>query len=125
MSSSAVINEVSTLLRALPRRRAEVSGESESLGGTVQSSGTRRTRKLCRFGYTRSPANGYLRNIPNVRTPDEAERFPPLSLDLCYLLTPSQKNEGANQATLAGRCKCSMTTVFWRCTPGTTSKSFI
>jgi hypothetical protein len=99
MSSSAVINEVSTLLRALLEDGLK---SPANLNPSVELSNPadetdEKTLSIWLYQVTPNP---YLRNIPNVRTSDEAERFPPLSVDLCYLLTPSQKNEGANQATL-------------------------
>lgn len=99
MSSSAVISEVSALLRALLEEGLKSptnQNPSVELSNPADETGE---KTLSIWLYQVSP-NAYLRNTPNVRTSAETERFPPLSLDLCYLLTPSQKNEAANQGTL-------------------------
>ena len=44
--------------------------------------------------------NPHLRNAPNTRINVDSERVTPLALDLLYLLTPLQRDEKANQATL-------------------------
>jgi hypothetical protein len=99
MSSSAVINEVSTLLRALLEDGLK-SPANQNPSVELSNPADETDEKTLSIWLYQVTPNPYLRNSPNVRTSDEAERFPPLSLDLCYLLTPSQKNEGANQATL-------------------------
>src|SRR5713226_1938879 len=99
MSSSAVISEVSALLKTVledglttiadPNPTVELSNPADELG--------EKTLSIWLYQVQPSP---FLRNAPNVRTGADSERFPPLSLDLLYLLTPLQKNESANQSTL-------------------------
>jgi hypothetical protein len=100
MSSSQVISEVSQLLKdvlveglkALPVLPATVSLSNPPKKDEAES-------VLSMWLYQVTP-NAYLRNAPNVRSGDESERFPPLALDLCYLLTPFQQDESANQLIL-------------------------
>ena len=99
MSSSAIISEVSDLLKRVLKEglkndanndpTVELSNPTDQKDGTI----------LSIWLYQVTP-NAYMRNAPNVRAGDQSERFTPLSLDLCYLLTPSQKDESANQQTL-------------------------
>jgi hypothetical protein len=99
MSSSEVIREVSNVLKTLleeglrtpinPAPTVELSNPADETS----------EKTLSIWLYQVSP-NAHLRNAPTVRNVDDTERFPPLSLDLYYLLTPSQKNESSNQATL-------------------------
>lgn len=99
MSSSAVINEVSTLLRALLEDGLK-SPANQTPSVELSNPADQADEKTLSIWLYQVTPNPHLRNAPNVRTSDETQRFPPLPLDLCYLLTPSQKDEGANQATL-------------------------
>src|SRR5262249_36998767 len=99
MSASGVIRQVSQLIRSVLEEgltTLETPNPIVRLSNPADEDGE---RTLSIWLYQVAP-NPYLRNAPNVRTADEFERFPPLSLDLCYLLTPLQKDETANQTTL-------------------------
>lgn len=58
-------------------------------------------RRLSLWLYQVSP-NGFLRNSPMQRVPgrDDLIQFPPLSIDLCYLLTPSTGSPEGDQMVL-------------------------
>lgn len=105
MSTSAVISEVSSLLKNILEeglKTAEIGHQPVDPNATVELSNPAdetAEKTLSIWLYQVTPS-AYLRNAPNVRRADEFERFPPLALDLCYLLTPLQKNESKNQATL-------------------------
>ncbi|MEK6279410.1 MAG: DUF4255 domain-containing protein [Acidobacteriota bacterium] len=99
MSTSAIISEVSLLLRSIleaglkpadPNPTVKVESPVDLPGETT----------LSIWLYQVSP-NAHLRNAPNSRVRDEEfEAITPLALDLFYLLSPLQKNEVANQRTL-------------------------
>jgi hypothetical protein len=96
MSDSLIISQVSGLLRNIlmaelqPPAVVEIASPVDQLPATT----------LSIWLYQVTP-NAYLRNAPNVRRFDEdLERITPLTLDLYYLLTPSQAVETANQITL-------------------------
>ncbi|WP_447602797.1 DUF4255 domain-containing protein [Nitrospira sp. Nam80] len=99
MSSSAVVSEVSNLLKSILEEGLTTTGNPNPTVELSNPSDETSEKTLSIWLYQVTP-NAYLRNAPNLRTGDDSERFPPLSLDLYYLLTPSQKNEPANQATL-------------------------
>lgn len=101
MSSSAIISEVSELLKALLEDGLKVlpSDKPTVKLANPADEGAREEPTLSIWLYQVTP-NPYMRNAPNVRVADQSERFTPLSVDLCYLLTPSQKDEIANQQTL-------------------------
>lgn len=99
MSASGVIRQVSQLIRGVLEEgltTLETPNPTVKLSNPADEAGER-TLSIWLYQVTPNP---YLRNAPSVRTTDEFERFPPLSLDLCYLLTPLQKDETANQTTL-------------------------
>ena len=99
MSSPSVISEVSDLLKTVlkeglttltdPNPTVELSNPADETAD--------KTLSIWLYQVTPDP---HLRNAPNVRTNTDSERVTPLALDLLYLLTPLQKNESANQATL-------------------------
>jgi hypothetical protein len=105
MSSSAIINEVSELLKAmlqagLPPQNggaAVVVAESPAdLPFPNPPAGP--TLSIWLYQVTPDP---YLRNAPNPRIRDqETEQITPLALDLYYLLTPMRSSEKENQITL-------------------------
>jgi hypothetical protein len=101
MSSSAIISEVSSLLKTLLEEGLKLlpSDKPTVKLANPADEGVREEPTLSIWLYQVTP-NPYMRNAPNVRVADQSERFTPLSLDLCYLLTPSQKDETANQQTL-------------------------
>jgi hypothetical protein len=99
MSSNAIISEVSSLLKTLLKEGLKTSPSDEPTVELSNPADETDEKKLSIWLYQVTP-NPYLRNAPNVRAADQSERFTPLTVNLCYLLTPSQKNEAANQQTL-------------------------
>jgi hypothetical protein len=70
-----------------------ISNPAQPIGGAV-----RRTLSLWLYQVT---PNEHLRNAPMERTSDDGvERFPPLSLNLYYLLTPSTGSDDGDQLVL-------------------------
>jgi len=99
MSSSAVISEVSVLLKNILEAGLTTPADPPTVEVASPVDLTNETT-LSIWLYQVSP-NAHLRNVPNLRIRDElAESITPLPLDLFYLLTPLQKNELKNQATL-------------------------
>ena len=111
MSSSAIISEVSDLLRRVLKEGLKEPANDDPT--VVVSNPTDHANDviLSIWLYQVTP-NAYMRNAPNVRAGDQSERFTPLSLDLCYLLTPSQKDESANQRTLGRALRVPTTIAF-------------
>jgi Pvc16 N-terminal domain len=99
MSSNAIISEVSSLLKSLLEEGLVTPNVQNPTVELANPADETAEKTLSIWLYQVTPS-AYLRNAPNVRTSDSFERFTPLSLDLCYLLTPSQKDETANQQTL-------------------------
>lgn len=99
MSSSAVISEVSILLRNILEAGLTTPGNPPTVEVASPVDLTNETT-LSIWLYQVTP-NAHLRNVPNMRIRDElSESITPLPLDLYYLLTPLQKNELKNQTTL-------------------------
>jgi hypothetical protein len=99
MSSNAIISEVSDLLKTLLTEGLKKLPTDQPTVELSNPADETQEKTLSIWLYQVTP-NAYMRNLPNVRAADQSERFTPLSLDLCYLLTPSQKVETANQQTL-------------------------
>ncbi len=100
MSSSQVINEVSTLLKDVLEGGLAANPPNPATTVVLSNPADETTESALSVWLYQVTPNPFLRNAPNVRIGDESERFPPLSLDLCYLLTPFLKNESSNQLTL-------------------------
>lgn len=101
MSTSAIISEVSTLLRNILEAGLTVMGNVPTIEVASPADLTGETT-LSIWLYQVTP-NAHLRNAPNARVRgEEFESITPLALDLYYLLTPFQKNELKNQTTLGG-----------------------
>ena len=100
MSSSAIISEVSNLLRDILKAGLDRPGVPATVEIKSPADFKEELPHLSIWLYQVTP-NAYLMNAPNVRIrDDESELITPLSLDLYYLLTPSQPNEEVNQRTL-------------------------
>jgi hypothetical protein len=70
-----------------------LSNPAQPVGGAVV-----RSVSLWLYSVT---TNEHLRNAAMVRTPDDSiERYPPLGVNLCYLLTPSTGNDEGDQLVL-------------------------
>jgi NTP pyrophosphatase (non-canonical NTP hydrolase) len=70
-----------------------LSNPAQPIGGAV-------VRSVSLWLYQVAP-NEHLRNAPMERTSDDgAERYPPLSVNLYYLLTPSTGNDEGDQLVL-------------------------
>src|SRR5687768_15583546 len=77
-------------------------GNSENnivLSNPAQPVGANATRSLSLWLY-QVVINEHLRNAPKVRLDETHERYPPLSLNLWYLLTPSTGNDEGDQLVL-------------------------
>lgn len=77
-------------------------GDSENnivLSNPAQPVGANVTRRLSLWLY-HVAINEHLRSAPKVRLDDSRERYPPLSLNLFYLLTPSTGNDEGDQIVL-------------------------
>lgn len=99
MSSSAIISEVSSLLKEILTQGLNRPGEPATVEVESPADLTAETT-LSIWLYQVSP-NAHLRNAPNVRVRnEESENITPLALDLYYLLTPLHKKEATNQITL-------------------------
>lgn len=99
MSSSAVISEVSILLKNILETGLTTPGNPPTVEVASPVDLTNETT-LSIWLYQVTP-NAHLTNVPNVRTRgDLSESVTPLPLNLFYLLTPLQKNELKNQTTL-------------------------
>jgi hypothetical protein len=99
MSSSAVISEVSILLKSILEAGLTTPGNPPTVEVANPVDLTSETT-LSIWLYQVTP-NAHLRNAGNVRIRNElSESITPLALDLFYLLTPLQKNELKNQTTL-------------------------
>lgn len=99
MSSSAIISEVSNLLMEVLKAGLVTTANQSPTVELSNPADETSEQTLSIWLYQVTP-NAYLRNASKVRVGEDAERFPPLALDLYYLLTPSQKNETTNQATM-------------------------
>jgi hypothetical protein len=99
MSSSAIISEVSALLRTL-LEQGLTSATNQNPSVDLSNPADETSEKTLSIWLYQVTPNPFLRNAPNIRSSAEFERFPPVPLDLCYLMTPALKNEAANQATL-------------------------
>jgi len=99
MSSSTVIREASNLLvSVLTNGLKSVANPTPTVDLSNPADETS-DKDLSVWLYQVMP-DPHLRNRPNVRTAADDERFPPLGLELCYLVTPMQRNEAQNQGTL-------------------------
>jgi hypothetical protein len=99
VSSPDVIGEVSDLLQAVLKEGLTTVNDPNPTVELTNPADEAADKTLSIWLY-QVMANPHLRNAPTVRTSTEADRLPPLALDLLYLLTPLQKNEKANQQTL-------------------------
>ena len=99
MSSSAVISNVSILLKNILEAGLTTPGNPPTVEVASPVDLTNETT-LSIWLYQVTP-NDHLTNVPTVRIRGElTESITPLPLNLFYLLTPLQKNELKNQATL-------------------------
>jgi Pvc16 N-terminal domain len=69
------------------------------LSNPAQPVGANQTRSLSLWLY-QVVINEHLRNAPTIRLDETRERYPPLSLNLWYLLTPSTGNDEGDQLVL-------------------------
>jgi uncharacterized protein DUF4255 len=69
------------------------------LSNPAQPVGANVTRSLSLWLY-QVVINEHLRNTPKIRLDETHERYPPLSLNLWYLLTPSTGNDEGDQLVL-------------------------
>jgi hypothetical protein len=99
MSSNTVIREVSNLLVGLLTTGLTTNTSPNPTVDLANPADETADKDLSIWLYQVMP-NPYLRNTPNLRTAGDDERFPPLALELCYLMTPLQRNEAQNQGTL-------------------------
>lgn len=99
MSSPSVISEVSDLLKTVLKEGLTTLQDPNPTVELSNPADESSDKTLSIWLYQVTP-NPHLRNAPNTRLNTDSERVTPLALDLLYLLTPLQKNESANQATL-------------------------
>lgn len=88
-------------LAADPVTRGHI-GNSENnivLSNPAQPVSSNVTRTLSLWLY-QVVINEHLRNAPKIRLDETRERYPPLSLNLWYLLTPSTGNDEGDQLVL-------------------------
>jgi hypothetical protein len=106
--SHLVILEASRFLRHTlwlglsedPTTRQHVQFETNIvLSNPAQPVGANVVRRLSLWLY-QVVLNEHLRNAPNIRVTDDRERYPPLGLNLMYLLTPSTGSDEGDQLVL-------------------------
>lgn len=99
MSSSAIISEVSNLLKEVLKQGLATPADQNPTVELSNPADEASDKILSIWLYQVTP-NAYLRNVPKIPVGTDQERYPPLTLDLYYLLTPYKKDEAANQATM-------------------------